>query len=81
MGYFYRSKNGGFLGLPDIGGGGLASQEKRVNIWFGVKKEGRDEVKGEKKSNEGSVNVPVSKYLLNTRVKLLKDGGRVSGHS
>lgn len=51
-----------------------------MNIWFGVKEEGRDEVEGENKSDEGSVDVPVSKYLLKLIVKLLKDGGRVSGH-
>ena len=51
-----------------------------MNIGFGIKKEGRDEVQGENKSDEGSVDVPVSKYLFKLRVKLLKDGGRVSGH-
>lgn len=49
-----------------------------MNIWFGVKKEGRDQVRGENDGDEGGVDVPASEHILNLRIKLLKNGGRVS---
>ena len=51
-----------------------------MNIWFGVKKKGRDEVCSEDEGDECGVDVPPSENVLKLRIKLLKDGGRVSCH-
>ena len=51
-----------------------------MDIRFGIKKERGDEVQGDNKSEECSVDIPISKYLLKLSIKLLKDGGRVSRH-
>ena len=51
-----------------------------MNIWFGEKKEGRDQIGGENKGDEGGVEVPASEYVLNLRINLLENGDRTSCH-
>ena len=51
-----------------------------MDIGFGVEKQGRDQVCGENEGDEGGVDVPASKDILELRIELLEDGGRVSCH-